>query len=515
MAVKRGQGGGGERFREQEWTARHITDRLWAFYRDHSSHRAITRVEFVEHIAYLLFLKMEEERSSRAGRFATPAIAPTGTWQRLTDRTGDTLHTELTRVMQILGAPLGEESAGRTTTGGFGPDNSPLETARVLFRDAKPWPVGRMAELSRLIVDEIGPYTWTQVPQAELGRAFATLLSDCREDFLANKETGQILTPPAVLTVVARALDAHPGDTVIDAAGGIGSGLVAAHQVMSAHGERVGPEAIAAADLDPRMGRLATMNILLNTGRPFHEAPPILVADSLKAKGLPVARSDRTVKPTVAICNPPFKSTGYVADDRLRSDFWAYGDFPLNFLQHIAITLPMGARAAVFVPDGVLFGGGPAATVRERLLMNCDVHTLLRLPTGIFHGTNAKSNVLFFTKAVPKPSGEPATRTLWVYDHRTNIHHTDTGNPVTEDDFADFLAAYGRADALGDREECARFRPYSVKALLGRPGTSLDIPANLSPEAEDLGSPRDIAARIADDLNRAQTSFRAVADALG
>ncbi len=124
--------------------------------------------------------------------------------------------------------------------------------------------------------------------------------------------------------------------------------------------------------------------------------------------------------------------------------------------------------------------------------MNCDVHTLLRLPTGIFHGTNSKSNVLFFTKSAPKPTGEPATRTLWVYDARTGRHHTDTENPpVSEDDFADFLDAFriGKPDFEG-RTESERFRRYTVAELLARPGAGLDLKANMSAALDDFGSPR-------------------------
>ncbi|MEU9029295.1 N-6 DNA methylase [Streptomyces sp. NPDC048383] len=503
MTVGRGisQGAAGEP-QEGDWTSKRITDRLWKFYREKTSTKALTRLEFVEHIAYLLFLKIDHEHTLRPGRFAKLPIAPAGTWPKLTDLNGEDLHAFLTRLLRDLGKP--------------NPDDPRRATASILFCDAQPWNIDRMSELRGLIVEEFAPYQWTAVPQDALGEAFSSMLAECREDFLTKRQTGQILTPPPLLAVVAKALAVTGEDRVIDAAGGLGSTLIAAHREMAASGTYVDSTAIAAADIDAQMCRFATMNILLNTGRVLSDMPPVLRADSLKAKGVATRRYHRDVAATVAICNPPFKSGDIVPDTDQRDDFWAQkADLPTNFLQHLAITLPQGARAAVFVPDGVLFGSGAAATVREALLKNCDVHTLLRLPTGIFHGTNSKSNILFFTKSVPRPTGEPATRELWVYDARTDNHHTDTGRPLTEDGFADFLAAYrpGESDHRG-RIPSPRFRQYPVDELLERPNVSLDLKANLAATLDDFGSPGEIALSIADHLDEAGKRFRAVAESL-
>ncbi|MFD7290405.1 class I SAM-dependent DNA methyltransferase [Streptomyces sp. NPDC059863] len=484
---------------EADWTADRIADRLLRFHSEHLDDQAVTRLEFVEHIAYLLFLKIDHERSQRGGRFASKPVAPMGTWPRLTDLSGDTLHRQLHELMYLLGEARTERHPERAT-------------AKVLFRDARPWNVQRMSELSRLMVEEIDAYQWTSVPSDALGRAFSRLILDCRVDILGKKGTGQILTPLAVLTVLARALDIRPDDRVIDPAGGSGGSLIAAHRVMLGHGGRVGPEAIAAADLDPQMCRLATMNILLNTGRPFDEAPPVVQADSLKLQGVPLQRADSTVIPTVALCNPPFRNTGGGPESEQRADFWAHFDYPTDFLQHIAITLPIGARAAVFVPEGVLVNPG-AATVRRNLLQTCDVHTLLRLPTGLFHGTNAKSNVLFFTKAAPKPNGEPATNELWVYDARDR-HHTDTHNPVTEADFDDFLTVYRPAGDFENREPSRGFGRHSAHEILAHRDASLNLSADQAAGPQEFGSPHEIALSIADRLAEAEDRFRAVGEAL-
>ncbi|WP_430382390.1 HsdM family class I SAM-dependent methyltransferase [Streptomyces sp. P10-4] len=494
------QSAGGQ-FPEARWTSRQIVDRLWKFYNE-TAIKAVPRLDFVEHVTYLLFLKLDHERAQRPGRFAARPIAPADTWPKLVLRSGEDLHRFLAQVMADLGRPV--------------PTDPRRSTASVLFHDAQPWNVDRMSELSRLITEEFDPYRWSSIPQDVLGRAYSQLLAECRDDFLTKRQAGQILTPPPLLAVVARALAITPEDRVIDPACGIGSSLIAAHCEMARHGRYIDAATIAGADIDAQMCRFATMNVLLNLGRVFSAEPPVLRADSLKGKEVAIRRADQDVLASVAICNPPFKSTDVVPDTTQRDDFWAQkADLPTNFLQHIAITLPQGARAAVFVPDGVLFGNGAAAAVRRNLLMNCDVHTLLRLPTGIFHGTNSKSNVLFFTKSALKPTGEPATRTLWVYDARTGRHHTDTENPMSEDDFTDFLDAcrVGVPDFEG-RTESERFRPYAVAELLARPGVDLNMKANVSAARDDFGSPRDIALSIADHLDEAGRRFRAVADNL-
>ncbi|WP_405947087.1 SAM-dependent methyltransferase [Streptomyces prunicolor] len=485
---------------EDRWTGDRILKRWNRFREQKITGKALRRIEFTEHIAYLLFLKLDHERAQRTGAFARPAVAPVGAWPRLVDASGDALHKTLGQLMDELGRP--------------NPTDPRRATASVVFQDAQPWNEDRMAELGRLITEEFNPYRWSNVPRDELGGAFAQLLADCRDDLRTKRDTGQFLTPPPLLAVVAKALALTPGDKVVDAAVGIGTSLIAAHREMAAHGERIDASAIAGADIDVQMCRLATMNVLLNTGRPFHDVPPILRADSLKAREHVVRRHERDVAATVAICNPPFKSD-VPADTERRDDFWAPNAIlPANFLQHIAITLPQGARAAVFVPDGVLFHGGAAATIRRALLNNCDVHALLRLPTGMFYDTGSKSNILFFTKSAPRPSGEAATRELWVYDARDR-HHTDTDNRVTEEDFAEFLQGYrSGVDGLSVRTKSRRFKRYDVRQVLDDPKASLLLNADPSSELDDFGNPRDIAKSIVDHLGDAQKSFQAVVDSL-
>ncbi|GAA2289838.1 SAM-dependent methyltransferase [Streptomyces kunmingensis] len=487
---------------ERLWTSDRIFKRWQRFREQKITGKALRRIEFTEHIAFLLFLKLDHERAQRTGTFARPAVAPAGAWPQLVDASGDALHRALGRLMADLGAP--------------NPTDPRRTTASVVFQDAQPWNVDRMAELGRLITEEFNPYRWSNVPRDELGGAFALLLADCRDDLRTKRDTGQFLTPPPLLAVVAKALGLTPGDKVVDAAVGIGTSLIAAYREMAAHGERVDASAIAGADIDVQMCRLATMNVLLNTGRPFHDVPPILRADSLKAREDVVRRHERSVDATVVICNPPFKSD-VAADTQQRDDFWAQNAIlPANFLQHLAITLPRGARAAVFVPDGVLsHDSRAAAAIRRALLMNCNVHTLLRLPTGMFYDTGSKSNILFFTKSAdPQRPGDIATRELGVFDLRDR-HYTDTRNPLAEADFEEFLTTYRlRAEGQPVESEPQCFRRYDVGEILRTPTAGLALNGRAATLLDDHGDPRDIAKSIVRHLGEAQKSFQAVVDSL-
>jgi type I restriction enzyme M protein len=187
----------------------------------------------------------------------------------------------------------------------------------------------------------------------------------------------------------------------------------------------------------------------------------------------------------MVLTNPPFgrKSSMTVVNAEgeteredlviFRDDFWAStSNKQLNFVQHVKTLLDMNGRAAVVVPDNVLFEGGAGETIRRKLLHECDVHTLLRLPTGIFYAQGVKANVLFFDK---KPASEtPWTQRLWVYDYRTNIHHTLKQNPLRYEDLADFIEVF-RADKRHKRVESERFRSFGYEELLQRDKVSLDL----------------------------------------
>lgn len=183
-------------------------------------------------------------------------------------------------------------------------------------------------------------------------------------------------------------------------------------------------------------------------------------------------------------------------------------------MQHVKTLLDINGRAAVVVPDNVLFEGGAGEIIRRRLLQECDVHTLLRLPTGIFYAQGVKANVLFFDR---KPAAEaPWTQRLWIYDFRTNIHFTLKQNPLTYESLAEFIAAF-RPGAREERLGSERFRSFRYDELAQRDKFNLDIfwlrDESLE-DSENLPSPDVLAAEIVEDLEAALAEFSAIARSL-
>jgi type I restriction enzyme M protein len=242
------------------------------------------------------------------------------------------------------------------------------------------------------------------------------------------------------------------------------------------------------------------------------EEHPLTVGDSLASP--PSENYD------IVMTNPPFgkKSSITVINEAgeetkeaalyYRDDFWATtSNKQLNFLQHVKSLLKIHGRAAIVVPDNVLFEGGAGETVRRKLLHECDVHTLLRLPTGVFYAQGVKANVLFFDR---KPASEtPWTKTLWIYDFRTNQHFTLKTNPLKRSDLDDFVACYHPENRF-QRTETERFRPFEYAELVKRDKANLDIFWLKDESLEDsanLPDPDVIAAEIAEDLEAALDQF--------
>jgi type I restriction enzyme M protein len=230
---------------------------------------------------------------------------------------------------------------------------------------------------------------------------------------------------------------------------------------------------------------------------------------------------------SVVLANPPFgtkASNTFVTEDGkvgknnlaiLRPDFWVTtSNKQLNFVQHIKTILDVSGRAAVVLPDNVLFEGGAGETIRQRLLKEFDVHTLLRLPTGIFYAGGVKANVLFFEK---KPASEtPWTKEMWVYDFRTNMHFTQKTKSLKRADLEEFVQVY-RAGHRQDRVETERFKSFTYDELVGRDKTNLDIvwlKDNSVLDAAELPAPEVIAEEILESLQSAVEQIEGVIGAL-
>jgi len=319
----------------------------------------------------------------------------------------------------------------------------------------------------------------------------------------------------------------EPGMTICDPACGTGGFLLAAHEWISRNYPYLDPDekrhlrfdALDGWEIVDNTARLCVMNLLLHGIGSEETDSPIRVDDTLKA--------DPGDRFEMVLTNPPFgrkSSMTFVNEegeaDRdslvvVRDDFWAStSNKQLNFVQHVKTLLAINGRAAVVVPDNVLFEGGAGETVRRKLLQECDVHTLLRLPTGVFYAQGVKANVLFFER---KPAAEtPWTRDLWVYDLRTNMHFTLKQNPLRYEHLQDFIETY-KAENRRDRIESERFKRFTYDELIQRDKVSLDLAwlrGDSLEDVENLPPPDVIAQEIVEDLEAALSEFAAIAESL-
>jgi type I restriction enzyme M protein len=313
---------------------------------------------------------------------------------------------------------------------------------------------------------------------------------------------------------------------VADPAAGTGGFLLSAYEHMKSdrldmdEKKFLRDEALRGWEIVDATARLCAMNLLLHGIGTPEAASLITVDDAL--------RSAPTEHFDMVLTNPPFgKKSSYKvigADGEtetesmsyLREDFWATtSNKQLNFLQHVRSLLTINGRAAIVVPDNVLFEGGAGETVRRRLLEQCDVHTLLRLPTGIFYAGGVKANVLFFDRK--PPSEVPWTRQLWIYDLRTNQSFTLKTRALVRSDLDDFVACYN-PENRHERVETECFKSFAYNDLVSRDKASLDffwLRDQSLEDTDNLPPPGVIAAEIVEDLEAALAEFAEIADSLG
>jgi type I restriction enzyme M protein len=483
--------------------ARRLVDKLWS-YANVLRDDGVSVIEYTEQLTYLLFLKMAHERATR--QLAPEQIVPPDySWQRLLDADGVALEVEYTRILLGLARQPG--------------------TLGTIFRKAQNR-VQDPAKLKRLIHDLIDKEQWSQTGVDIKGDAYESLLSKGAEDIKSG--AGQYFTPRAIISAMVDVVRPTVRDTVVDPACGTGGFLFAAHEYASQGAESMTPPErehlrtgfVHGVELVDGTARLAAMNLLLHGIGEASGDSLIEVKDSLAA--------DTGRRWSVVLSNPPFgrKSSltmvgadgREVREDREieRQDFVVTtSNKQLNFLQHICTILDVSGRAAVVLPDNVLFEGGAGETLRRRLLSDFDLHTMLRLPTGIFYAQGVKANVLFFDK---KPASEqPWTARLWVYDLRTNQHFTLKQNQLTRAHLDDFVTCYASEKAHDERVETDRFKAYTYDELVARDKTNLDLVWLRDESLEDLDSlpaPEIIAREIVEDLTAALEEFAAVATTL-
>ena len=455
--------------------------------------------DYVEQLTYLLFLKMADEQSKPP--FRKESVVPVGLdWESLVDKEGAALETHYRHILDTLALESG--------------------TLGVIFRKSQ----NRIQDPAKLkrIIQLINDETWIGLDIDVKGDIYEGLLQKNAEDIKSG--AGQYFTPRSLIQAIVQVMRPEPTQTISDPACGTGGFFLAAYDYLSKKSDQLDRaqkrflryDTFHGTDIVDSVVRLCVMNLHLH-GIGGDESP-VKTGDSLI--------SDTGERFDMVLTNPPFgkKSSVTIVDEKgsagknsliyEREDFWATtSNKQLNFLQHVKTILKINGRAAVVVPDNVLFEGGAGETIRKKLLHECDVHTLLRLPTGIFYAQSVKANVLFFDR---RPASEtPWTEKLWIYDLRTNKRFTLKKNQMRYDALHDFIACYN-ADNRRIRKETERFKPFSYDELMQRDKVSLDIfwlrDESLE-DTENLPDPDELAGEIAANLAAALEQFQDIYEA--
>jgi len=458
--------------------------------------------DYLEQLTFLLFLKMADEQSKPP--FNKPSPIPKGKdWPALLAKDGDELEIHYRHTLEELGK----------RTGMLG----------VIFKKAQN-KIQDPAKLRRLIVDLIDKEQWSNLSADVKGDAYEGLLQKNAEDVKGG--AGQYFTPRPLIAAMVEVVAPQPGQSICDPACGTGGFLLAAHDYLAKHHaldraqkKKLKSGTFFGIELVDSVTRLCAMNLLLHgIGGESQDDLPVVTKDALAGKH---------GEYEIVLANPPFgkkssvtivNEAGESSKESLiinRDDFWAStSNKQLNFLQHIFTILKQHGRAAVVLPDNVLFEGGAGETIRRELLKQADVHTLLRLPTGIFYAQGVKANVLFFER---KPAQEkPWTSRLWIYDLRTNLHFTLKENTLKRSDLDDFVACYSVKNR-NDRKESERFKGFAYEELTKRDKVNLDIfwlKDDALEESANLPAPEVIAADITADLEAALEQFATIAEDL-
>jgi len=466
--------------------------------------------DYLEQLTFLLFLKMAEERATLLGQ---PQTVPDGyRWSDLS-------------APHMVGAKLEEHYRG--TLRHLGQQSGMLG---LIFRKSQN-KIQDPAKLRQLIVELIGKEQWLSMTSDVKGDAYEGLLEKNAQD--KKSGAGQYFTPRPIIDAICDCVQPQPGEVICDPACGTGGFLLSAAEYIADNYDldrdqkkHLRFEAIRGVELVDGVSRLCAMNLYLHgIGPEDNETdPPIKTDDSL--------RNEPSSHYPLVITNPPFgkKSSITIVNEEgetdkktltyNRPDFWTTTtNKQLNFVQHIKSLLAIHGRAAVVLPDNVLFEGGAGETVRRKLMHECDLHTILRLPTGIFYAQGVKANVLFFER---KPaSATPRTKAVWYYDLRTNKHFTLKQNRMTKRDLAEFVECYrpggrhNRSATWSDDNPDGRWRCYTYDEIINRDKASLDIFWLRDESLEDsanLPDPHILANEIAEDL---ESALEQIKDILG
>jgi len=464
--------------------------------------------DYVEQLTFLLFLKMDDERTKPPYKQKSDIPAKYN-WEALKSKEGAELEAHYIETLQELGSQEG--------------------IIGVIFRKAQNR-IQDPAKLRKLIIELIDKETWLSLEADVKGDAYEGLLEKNAADVKGG--AGQYFTPRPLINAMVEVMKPEPGMKIHDPACGTGGFLLSAynyiagmHKLNRDQLKVLKHETFSGNEIVPMAARLCVMNLYLHGVNGINN--PISPDDSLKMN--PGAIYD------MVLTNPPFgkKSSETIVTEEgktakkdltiVRDDFWAKtSNKQLNFLQHVRSILKINCSAAIVLPDNVLFEGGAGETVRKKLLQTCNLHTILRLPTGVFYAQGVKANVLFFEKKAASP--KPQTSKVWIFDLRTNKHFTLKENQLKFDDLKDFIECYNaenvnkRKETWSEKNPDGRWRCFDYEEIIKRDKTNLDIFWIKDESLDDLDNlpePGVIANEIVEDLQDALEQLQEIATDLG
>lgn len=463
--------------------------------------------DYLEQLTYLIFLKMADEYSKPPYN-RNVGIPEQYSWASLKSKRGaelEVLYVELLRALGVQKGMLGQI---------FTKAQNKIQDPAKLYR----------------LIDMVDSTQWVMMGADVKGDIYEGLLEKNAED--TKSGAGQYFTPRALIRAMVECMRPEPGKTIADPACGTGGFFLAAYDFLTspdnfkldkAQKTFLKHETFYGNEIVANTRRMCLMNMFLHNIGEIDGDSMVSPNDAL------VAASPKSFDYVLA--NPPFgkKSSmsftneeGEQETDDLtynRQDFWATtSNKQLNFVQHIRSMLKTTGKAAVVVPDNVLFEGGAGEIIRKKLLENTNLHTILRLPTGIFYAHGVKANVLFFDNEPASP--KPWTKEVWYYDYRTNVHHTLKKKPLRFEDLAEFVQNYNpqnrhKRKATWDAEKNpeGRWRKFSYEELVARDKTSLDVfwlkDKSLT-DLDNLPEPDELAEEIIENLEAGLNSFREV-----
>jgi type I restriction enzyme M protein len=467
--------------------------------------------DYLEQLTYLIFLKMADEYSKPpySRKVGIPAEY---NWKTLKSKKGAELEVHYVNLLRELGTKKG--MLGQI----FTKAQNKIQDPAKLFR----------------LIDMIDDTEWVTMGADTKGEIYEGLLEKNAED--TKSGAGQYFTPRALIKAMVECVQPEPGKTIADPACGTGGFFLNAYDFITnsdncsldkAQKSFLKHETFSGNEIVPNTRRLCLMNMFLHNIGEIDGDSMVSSTDALV--------SDEGKRFDYVLANPPFgkKSSMSFTNEEgeqdkedltyNRQDFWATtSNKQLNFVQHIRTMLKTTGRAAVVVPDNVLFEGGAGETIRRKLLENTDLHTILRLPTGIFYAHGVKANVIFFDNREASPN--PWTKEVWYYDYRTNIHHTLKKKTMRFEDLQDFIKCYNpknrhKRKATWDEKTNpeGRWRKYTYAELMTRDKTSLDLfwlkDKSLT-DLDNLPEPDDLVSEIIENLEAGLNSFREIASAL-